>query len=400
MWFFLGQFKYTATSKDGKRLNGLVTAADKGAAMRKIREENKGATIQSCAPQGIDLNVELTTPKIDAKALAFACSQFKILLKAGLPLVRSIEVIAEQSTDKYLSKTFGEVAIQVGEGARFSDCLEKAEIELPTVFIETLRAGEESGTIDMAFAKMEIYFTKAYKLKAKVKAAMSYPIIMIVVAVVVVNVIVIFALPNFIPLFDDGLPLPTQILLDYYYFMQDYWYIGVMILIAMYIAFKMWVKTESGASTFAVMSMKAPLLGQINEMNAASQFANTLATLLASGLSVVRAMEIVSKVITNEAVGNSVKDAIKDITEGATIGVALKKHTMLPKLLLEMVEIGEASGSLEETLGTIGSYYDEEADTTISSVLSKIEPLMTIVMGIVIGFIMVALYLPIFNMSV
>lgn len=398
---FLGQFKYSATSKDGKRINGVTTAADKGAAMRKVREEHPGATIQSVAPQGIDLNVELTTPKIEAKALAFACSQFKILLKAGLPLVRSIEVIAEQSTDKYLARTFGEVAIKVGEGARFSDCLEKADVELPTVFVETLRAGEESGTIDMAFAKMEIYFTKAYKLKAKVKAAMSYPIIMIVVAVVVVNVIVMFALPNFLPMFGEGeLPAPTQMLLDYYYFIQDYWYIGVGIFGVIAFIFKTWVKTEAGATTFAIMSMKAPILGEINEMNAASQFSNTLATLLASGLSVVRAMEITAKVVTNEAVGESIKDAIKEVVEGATIGGALKKHTMLPKLLMEMVEIGETSGSLEETLGTIGAYYDEEADTTISLALGKIEPLMTIVMGIVIGFVMIALYLPIFNMSV
>lgn len=398
---YLGNFKYTATTKDGKKLNGVITAADKGVAMRKIREENKDATINSCAPQGIDLNVQLTAPKIEAKAIAFACSQFKILLKAGLPLVRSIEVIAEQSTDKVLSQVFGEAAAQVGEGARLSDCLEKAEIILPTVFVETLRAGEESGTMEMSFAKMEIYFTKAYKLKAKVKAAMSYPIIMIVVAVIVVNVIVIFALPSFVPMFPPGeLPAPTQILLDYYEFLKSYWYLGLIGFGMAAILFKTWVKTEAGASTFAVFAMKAPIFGQINEMNAASQFANTLATLLASGLSVVRALEITAKVITNEAVGESVGTAIKEVVEGATIGGALKKHTILPKLLLEMVEIGEASGSLEETLNTIGAYYDEEADVTISAALSKIEPLMTCVMGVVIGFIMIAMYLPIFNMSV
>lgn len=396
----MGQFKYTATTKDGRKLTGVIAAADKNAAMRKIRDDNKGATIQAIAPQGIDLNVELTTPKIEAKALAFACSQFKILLKAGLPLVRAIEVIAEQSTDKYLSKAFGETAIQVGEGARFSDCLEKCGIELPTVFIETLRAGEESGTLDMSFAKMEIYFTKSYKLKAKVKAAMSYPIIMIVVSVIVVNVIVIFALPSFLPMFPPGgLPAPTQLLLNYYYFAQDYWWVFIIVFGVIAFLFKTWIKTDTGATTFAVMSMRVWILGPINEMNAASQFANTLSTLLASGLSVVRSMDITSKVITNQAVGDSIKDAIREIEEGATIGGALKKHTILPKLLLEMVEVGEASGSLEETLSTIGLYYDEEAAVVIEGALAKIEPLMTCVMGVVIGFIMIALYMPIFNMS-
>lgn len=396
----LGEFKYVATTREGKRLSGVVTAVDKGAAMRKIRQNNQGAVIQACSPRGIDWNMELTTPKIQVKALSFACSQFKVLLKAGLPLVRSIEVIAEQSTDRYLSKTFGEAAGQVAEGARFSDCLERANIELPTVFIETLRAGEESGTLDNSFAKMEAYFSKAYKLKSKIRAALSYPIIMLVVAFAVVNIIVLFALPSFIPMFgEEGLPGPTQMLLDYYYFSLDYWWLFVAICIGVAIVFKLWVKTEHGALVFALIQSKMPIIGSISEMNSASQFANTLSTLLASGLSVVRALEITSKVISNKAVGRSVRIAIHEVTEGATVGGALKKNTMLPKLLLEMVEIGEASGSLEETLDTIAKYYDEEAQVVIDSALAKIEPIMTCILGVIIGFIMIALYLPIFNMS-
>lgn len=398
---FLGNFKYVATTKDGKKLSGVVTTADKAAAMRKIREENPGATITSVAAQSVDLNVELTPPKIDVKALAFACSQFKILLKAGLPLVRSIEVIAEQSTDKVLGKVFGEIAPQVAAGVNFADCLAKASVELPTVFVETVRAGQESGTMENSFETMETYFTKAYKLKAKVKSALSYPMIMVVVAVAVVNIIVVFALPSFIPMFGEGqLPGPTQFLLDYYYFAMDYWWVMVIIVIVLIVLFKLWVKTESGASMFAVFSMKAPIFGNINELNAASQFSNTLSTMLNSGLSVVQSLEITAKVITNEAVANSIKASIKNVLEGDTIANSLKKHTMLPKLLLEMIDIGEASGSLEETLSTIGAYYDDEADVTISNALAKIEPLMTIVMGIVIGFIMIALYMPIFLMSV
>lgn len=397
----LADFKYTAVTKDGGKLSGVISANDKTMAMKKVRAENPGCTVQSVAPQGFDWNVQLTTPKIQDKSIAFACSQFKILLKAGLPMVRTIQVIAEQSVDKVLSDVFNQVALEVAEGAKFCDSLEKTDVILPTVFIETLRAGEESGTMDDSFAKMEIFFTKSYKLRAKVKAALSYPMIMVVVAVVVVNVIIIFALPNFLPMFEeDGLPGPTQLLLDYYNFTMSYWYIGVGILGVAYFMFQQWVSTESGSSAWAVFSMKAPIFGAINQMNAASQFANTLSTLLTSGLSVVKALEITGKVVTNRSVGDSIKFAIKDVEEGATIGSALKKHTMLPKLLLEMIEIGEAAGSLEETLETIGRYYDEETEVVVEGALNKIEPLMTCVMGVVIGFIMIALYLPIFNMSV
>lgn len=391
-------YKYVVLSQDGKELKGAVDAKNEFEAAEMVRSTT-GGLVQRISAQGIDLNIKLTEPRISEKSLSLCCSQFAILLKAGLPLARTVAIVAEQCQDKPLKEIFQGVQEDVGAGQGLAESLQNRGPKLPVAFVETVRAGEASGTLEASFKKMETYFSKGYKLKAKVKSAMTYPVILMVVAVVVVGIVVQVALPAFLPMFvGRDLPAPTALLLAIYNFMTRWWFIPIGVIVLLAFAARFYAKSPDGKAKLSAFAMRMPVLGKVNTMNAASQFANTMSTLLSSGLPVVRALQITGTVITNMMTGRSIEDAVQGVISGKRVGEALKSNPYLPPLLLEMTAVGEESGSLEETLDTIGRYYDEEADAAVTAALSKLEPLITVVMGAVVGFILISLYLPMFTM--
>ncbi len=499
----MANFRYEVMLPTGKSHKGDVAARDMAEASRIVRAQT-GGTIVNLKRSSDFLSMQIGTVKIKPKVLAMACSQFSILLRAGLPLARTIAMVRDQTADKTLKSVLDTVHEEVRVGASIADSFQKNIGALPIVFAETIRAGEDSGNLEHSFAKMEEYFTKSYKIKAKILKALAYPAILIVVAIVVVMIIVNVALPQFIPMFEGrDLPGPTKLLLDIYNASQTYWYVPIILIIVLSAIFRSYQKSPLGklklsgiamkfpifgkintmlaasqyANTLATLlaaglpvvkamditsrvisnyatglslqdgikaitegaligqalsdnpylpklalemtavgeesgsleaplgklklsgiAMKFPIFGKINTMLAASQYANTLATLLAAGLPVVKAMDITSRVISNYATGLSLQDGIKAITEGALIGQALSDNPYLPKLALEMTAVGEESGSLEDTLSTIGRYYDEEADSVVESSIAMLEPMITIILGFVVAFILVALYMPMFDM--
>ena len=391
-------YRYVALSPAGEELRGAVEAKNEFEAAQVVRSTT-GGIIQKLSAQGINMDIKLTEPKISEKVLSLCCSQFSILLKAGLPLARVVAIVTEQCKDRPLKEIFAGVQEDVAAGEGLADSLEKRGPKLPVAFVETVRAGESSGTLEASFKKMETYFAKGYKLKAKVRSAMTYPIILIVVAIIVVAIVVNVALPAFLPMFEGrDLPAPTAVLLAIYEFMKQWWYIVLGIFILLGILFRAYSKSPKGAAKLSDFAMRMPVLGKVNTMNAASQFANTMSTLLSAGLPVVRSLEITAKVVSNIMTGRSITKVVQSVLDGNRVGDALKNNLYLPPLLLEMTAVGEESGSLEETLDTIGQYYDDEADAAVTSALSKLEPMITVVMGAVVGFILISLYLPMFTM--
>ncbi|MEG0441484.1 MAG: type II secretion system F family protein [Oscillospiraceae bacterium] len=396
----MASFKYHAISDSGQKLVGVVEAQDEFEAAERVKS-SVGGYIQSIKRVGVDLNIQLGKPKLNEKALSLSCSQFAILLRSGLPLARTVEIVAAQSADKVLKKIFTEVVEDVRSGFSLADSLEKRGPNLPVVFLETVRAGESSGTMEASFAKMEGYFEKTYKLKRKVKSALGYPIFLITVAVVVIFIVVNKVLPAFLPMFEGKtLPAPTVALLAMYNFVADFWYLLLGGLLLIGAVFYQYSRTQLGKENLSRLSLKIPIIGKVNVMNSASQFANTMSALLSAGLPMVRAMEITGKVVSNLVVGQSIAKAVKSVTEGQRLGDAMRENPYLPPLLNEMTAVGEESGSLEATLSTIGKYYDDETEVATTAALSKMEPIITVVMGGVVGFILLALYMPMMQMSV
>ncbi|NMA93752.1 MAG: type II secretion system F family protein [Clostridiales bacterium] len=395
-------YRYKALSLSGKKISGLVEANDEFEAVGKIKESANVILEIVEVKKGKRADINFNDPLwVSEKVLALTASQFAILLRAGLPIARTVEVIAHQTTDKLMKRILLEVKDDLLSGYGLAQSLDSRGKKIPQVFIETVRAGEASGTLENSFAKLAAYYEKSYKLRAKVKGAMRYPIILIVLSIIVVMVVVNVAVPTVSGIIESTggkMPWPTQVLLDVYYFFKNYGLIIIIALAILGILYALWGRTEDGKVKRGEMALKLPVLGKINTLNAASEFAGNMMTLLSSGLPTTKALSITGKVMSNYVVGNSVAGAVFDIEEGKRLGDVLRDNIYLPPLLTEMTAVGEESGSLEETLKTIGEYFDSEVEEQTTKAIGMLEPMMTIFLGIVIGFIVIALYLPMFTM--
>ncbi|MEG0597205.1 MAG: type II secretion system F family protein [Oscillospiraceae bacterium] len=394
-------YKYKALSPDGVEVKGVVEAYDEFEAAAQIKRECPIVLQLELVPgkkERIDLNEPLW---VSEKVLAMVCSQFSILLKAGLPIVRTVELIADQTSDRLMKKILRQVAGDVSSGYGLASSFALRGKKIPVAFLESVRAGEESGTLEATFAKLVDYFEKSYKMKRKVRAAMMYPAFLCVLAVIVIAIIMIVTMPVLIGIFDGfggTLPLPTRMLIAISDGLTQFWPFILVGIAALFIACKLYGRTAGGRLQFSVLSLHLPVLGKIGLLKGASQFSNTLSTLLTAGLSLPRALHATGRVMDNYAMGQAVGKAIVGVEEGRSLGEVLKDDPYLPPLLKEMAAVGEEAGTLEDTLGTIGTYYDSETEAATGKALSMLEPAITIVMGVVIGFIVIALYIPMFTM--
>lgn len=396
-------YKYKAISYDGAKVHGVIEAYDEFEAIGQIKETCSIVTsiveVKAAAREGKDL---FGPRLVDGKPLALLCSQFAIILKAGLPIVRAVELIREQTADKKLKDLLGKVASDVESGYGLAQSFEsKGAKLLPTTFIETVRAGEESGTMEISFEKLHTYFEKAATVKNKVKSAMTYPIFLLVLSAVVIAIIMIFTMPTFTSMFDGmGIEMPalTKGIIDISNFVAKFWWLLILLALAAAIGFKLYSATEQGGLKLSQLLLKLPILGKVARMKAASQFANTLSTLLTAGIPLVRASGITAKVLDNRYLGYKLGLLTPSLEEGRSLGDLLRQEDIMPSMLSEMTAMGEASGSMEETLTTIGEYYDVEAQLASDKALGMLQPLITVLMGVVIGTIVIALYLPMFTM--
>ena len=395
-------YKYKALSAGGKKVNGVVEAYDEFEAVAKIKDTCDVILdideVRESRGEAIHLN---EPTKLSEKVLALTANQFAILLKAGLPLSRTVEIVANQTNDALMKRYLNLVKDDVAAGYSLAQALELRAKKMPAAFIETVRAGEASGTLEHSFEKLAVFYEKSYKLRGKVRSAMTYPLLLIALSVVVVIVVVKVAVPtigNMISETGGQMPWPTQFLLDLYDFMGQ-WGLLILLLVAILIvAYLFWSKTEGGKETMGKVMLRLPILGDLNTMNAASEFAGNMMTLLSSGLPVTQCLNITGKVMSNYVVAQSVSGAVFGVEEGKKLGDVLRDNKYFPPLLVEMTGVGEESGSLEETLETIGAYFDSEVEEKSAKALGMLEPIMTIILGVVIGFIVIALYLPMFTM--
>ncbi len=396
-------YKYRAIASDGSPVTGVIEAYDEFEAIAEIRRTCTVVEDIKPVENKRRINIDINEPLwVSNKTLALTANQFFIMLKAGLPMSRTVSLIAEQSDDRLMKRILRACAEDVAAGYSLAASLEKNGKKIPPVFIETVRAGEESGTLENSFESLEVYYTRAHKTNKKVKSALTYPVIVLLLAVVVIAVVMVVLVPRMIETlesFGTELPLVTRILIAISNFLAKSWYIILILIAAIAIAVFAYGKTEKGKLLYSRIRMKLPVLGKIARYNAAAQTANTLSTLLAAGLPVTRALEIVSRVVDMRCVGQELNKAIVKLESGMSLGEALANAKYLPAMLIEMITVGESSGMLEETLRTIGQYYTDEATSASDTALGLMEPMITVILGVVVGFIVIAIYVPMFSMS-
>ena len=395
-------FSYRGYAPSGQPIDGIIEAFDDIEAMEAARAQCAVVSeIKQVKETGSFLHSDVGKPRLKAKELSIMCSQFAIILKAGMPIGRAVRVVADQTSNKYLNKVLNQVAsdVQAGHGIAYS--LESKGEYLPRVLIETVRAGEESGHLYEGFERMKDYFDRQAKVAGKVAAALTYPIFVAVIAVVVVAILMVMVVPaitDMIISLGSEIPLMTQILMDVSDFFSKNILLIVVIVALLVVAYKLYARTQNGKETLAKIQLKLPVIGAVAQNSAASQFANTMAMLSAAGLPITRAVHITANVIDNYVVGKQVGRMESRLEEGVSLGECIRDCTYLPKALIEMATVGEQSGELEETMDTMGSFYDDETQRVTDRALELLEPALLVVMAVFAGFIVIALYLPMFQM--
>ena len=399
----MNTYKYTAQNAEGTKVNGVVDAMDEFSAVQKIKasypivlsvDQVKDSRLNAI------MNFELNR-KVDSKALSVMCSQFAIILKSGAAVDKCISMIAEQTKDKKL-KTMLEISAEdVGTGVPMSTAFRKNCPFLPATFLETLKAGEMSGTLEDSFKTLETYFEKNYKTEQKIKGALTYPIFVVVLAIVVLIVVMIFVIPTIAKVFTSmggELPLMTQFMISASNFFARWWLLILGVILAIAAAFMIWKSSEAGKFQWAKLTLKLPIIGNILTLKSCEQFADTMSTLLSAGLPVSDSLEVTGRCLDNIYLGEEVEKLVEVVEVGQSLGRTMKQREIFPSILTQMTAVGEETGELESTLKTIGDYYTNEFDYATQQALAKLEPTMMIGLAIFAGFIVISIYLPMFTM--
>lgn len=398
-------YKYQAVSRDGKKISGVIEGFNEMDAAAKLKELYPIVTqlTQVDEKSGSSfLNMEIGGNKIDDKAFTLMCSQFAVILRAGVPIARTVHLIAEKMTDKPLKKILLQVADDVESGRSLSASFaERGRKQLPVTFLETIHAGEEAGNLDSAFESISEHYNKQIKMKGKVRGALIYPAFVFVVAIVVVIVLMVKVVPTFTAIFDDydaELPLITQILIGMSdFFRKNILYIALAAIV-LFIAYKLYSNTENGRMNVAKFMLKMPVLGNINVLNAASQFANTMTMMIDAGLPITKSVGITARVLDNYFVSTEVGKITGRLEEGHTLGFSLREAGCLPDILVDMTAVGEESGELSRTLAMTARYYDAELEQATADALAKLEPAILVFLAGFAGFIVIAIYMAMFGM--
>lgn len=397
----MAAFGYEAINKEGKTTKGSIEADSAEAAKREIRQQ--GLTLLELKEQSIftkDLNIEIGGyPK--PRDLSVFCRQFVSMTKAGVSILESLKMLSEQTENKKLKEATEGVRVNVEKGETLARSLALYPKVFPSLMINMIAAGESSGSLDTAMERMAIQFEKSAKINAMVKKAMIYPVIVCIVAVAVVVVMLVKVIPSYAVMFDDlgtELPALTIAVRSLSDFLLDTWYIQLPILIVAIIALKAFAGTDVGKHIFHKIQLKIPAINNMVVKKSSSQMARTMSTLLAAGVPLVEAVDIVSNTMENVYFKEALDECKNQIIIGQPLSRPLEDTKLFPPMVYHMVRIGEESGNTEEMLTKLADYYDEEVEMAVQSLMAAMEPMIILVLAGIVGIMIAACIGPMFKM--
>jgi type IV pilus assembly protein PilC len=395
-------FAYVAKDKAGKIIRGRAEADNEKMLTKRLQDS--GYWVTQVAKEGAGANAKRKNPlegmkKVKLKDKSIFCRQFATMINAGVSLVRCLSVLEAQTVNSRLKTVIRDVQNRVEAGETLSRALLHHNNIFDNLFVGLVRAGEVGGVLDETLERLSQFLEGDLRLKQKIKAAMTYPVLVMVVAFIIVTGLVTFIVPKFIDIFKDfnvEMPMMTQILISTSKFMTSKE--GILILcvgIPMTLfAFRKFIKTKFGKRLFDKYKMKVPVFGKLSHNIAVARFSRTLATLLTSGVPILQAMETVAHAIDNETFTDVIMGARARIREGDPIGEPLEKSGMFPPMVIQMISIGEETGALDQMLGKVADFYETEVEMQLQSLAAALEPLMIVVLGCIVGFIVIALFMP------
>jgi type IV pilus assembly protein PilC len=395
-------YLWTGKDRSGKKQNGEIEADNLPLARQMVIK--KGIAVKSVRKKPKDLLEFLPAigGSVKDKEKVVFVRQFATMIDAGLPLVQCLDILQEQQENPNFKKVIGQIKRSVEEGSTLSDAIKNHPKVFDNLFQNLVAAGEVGGILDVILNRLAQYIEKAANLKKKVKSALTYPTIVISIAIIVVAVILIFVIPVFAGLFTNAgvkLPALTLLVMKASDFTKHYilWIIVALALVAYML--KRIYKTKKGRYFFDRMFLRAPAFGILIRKIAVARFTRTLGTMLSSGVPILDGLEVVAATAGNAVVEKAIRSARMAISEGRPVADPLAETNVFPPMVTQMIAVGEATGALDNMLGKVADYYDEEVDTAVSSLTSMLEPMLILFLGVTIGFLLVAMYLPIFQLA-
>ena len=391
---------------EGKTLKGVIKkgemeAGTEGAIRIHLRQQNIIPTKISAKGKEITISLPFGK-KVQQRSIAIFTRQLATMIDAGLPLVQSLEILASQQDSKVFKGILREIREDVEGGSTFAGALKKHPNVFNDLYTNLVVAGEEGGILDNILNRLANYIEKAEALKKKVKSALVYPSVIVTVAVAVVMILMIFVIPVFEQMFSSAgqnLPLPTLIVVMISKFVRKYVFIVVPALILGFFLLRKYHQTESGKILMDRFLLKAPVFGELFRKIAVARFSRTLGTLVSSGVPILDGLNIVSKTAGNKVIETAILNARASIREGETIAEPLGRSNIFPPMVIQMISVGESTGALDSMLTKIAEFYEDEVDVAVGNLTSMLEPLLMIFLGVVIGGVVIAMYLPIFQMA-
>src|SRR6266404_6049711 len=392
----------TYVFKGRNRLNEIVVgervAADRAALESMLRREQ--VILTNAREKGREISLpKIGREKVKHKALALFTRQFSVMLDAGLPLVQCLEILGQQQDGKYFQKVLFQTRSDVEAGMTLADAMAKHPRVFESLYTNMVAAGETGGILDVILQRLSTYLEKMVKLKGDVKSALIYPI-----AVIVISIIVIFVIPAFKNIFEgllgpgERLPWLTEVVVSLSQFLASYWWLIAIVVSIVVFGAKAWYKTDKGLHFIDGMTLKLPILGQILRKIAVARFSRTLSTLLSSGVPILESLEITARTAGNVIVSEAIQKVRAGVEQGQTFVEPLKASGVFPIMVSQMIGVGEQTGALDAMLSKIADFYEQEVDAAIANLLSLMEPAMIMFLGVTIGTIVIAMYLPLFTL--
>ena len=393
---------WTGRSREGKRQTGELIARSKEEVIAIMRKQNIMVTSVASRSKKFSINIPFLKAKVSDKDIVVFTRQFATMIDAGLPLIQCLDILSKQTDNKTFAAAINEVRQDVEAGSTYADALKKHPQVFNNLYVNMVAAGELGGILDTILNRLSKYIEKSIKLKRQVKAALIYPSTIVGVAVVVIVVLLVWVIPIFAKMFADlggQLPPLTSMVIKASDFMRHNIIIVVGVIGAAAFAFQRYYKTLNGRRTIDGLVLRLPIFGMLARKIAVAKFTRTLSTLISSGVPILDGLDIVAKTAGNKVVEEAIYVTRQSISEGKTLAEPLERTKVFPPMVVQMIGVGETTGALDAMLSKIADFYDDEVDSTVGNLTALLEPVLMVFLGVVIGFIVVAMYLPIFKLA-
>jgi type IV pilus assembly protein PilC len=392
-------FQYKVRDRTGNVTTGSLVADSEALVLARLREQGFTPLDVQRKKRGIG-QIEFGGKKVKLKQVAIFSRQFATMVNSGLPILRAIAILAEQTENKELARVLNEARLDVEQGSSLSGAMGKHDHVFNNLYVSMVKAGETGGSLDSTLLALAEMIEREVRLRGKIKSAMTYPVAVVALVVLIMSAMLLFVVPQFESIFSQlggTLPLPTRGLMFMSDKFQSYWYVVLGGAIGGRFFFRRYKKTEKGREAVDGLKLRAPVFGPLFHKTALSRFSSTLAMLMKSGVPILQALEIVSDTVNNKIIGKAITEVQLSVRDGESIAKPLTKYPVFPPMVVQMISVGEETGQVDNMLEKIAQFYDQEVEAAVDALTSLIEPILIAVIGGCVGAAVVALYMPMFN---